>query len=187
MLADRVIALDADRNVGGKVRDAEPGSAVESAGSKNLHTLGSGHAKGDVRENRSFMERLDPRVKMVGALAVMFSAFAIRSFWQLLVAALLTGMIVATSGIGVKQLFKSIHMFLALFVFCGLLNVFFVQSGNVLTNIGPIPITDDGVRIAILYACRFVVVIVVGVVFLATTTLRPSPTRSKPCSNPSQK
>ena len=170
VLADRVIALDADRNVGGKVRDAEPGSAVESAGSKNLHTLGSGHAKGDVRENRSFMERLDPRVKMVGALAVMFSAFAIRSFWQLLVAALLTGMIVATSGIGVKQLFKSIHMFLALFVFCGLLNVFFVQSGNVLTNIGPIPITDDGVRIAILYACRFVVVIVVGVVFLATTT-----------------
>ena len=170
VLADRTIALDADRNVGGKVRDAEPGSAVESAGSKNLHTLGSGHAKGDVRENRSFMERLDPRVKMVGALAVMFSAFAIRSFWQLLVAALLTGMIVATSGIGVKQLFKSIHMFLALFVFCGLLNVFFVQSGNVLTNIGPIPITDDGVRIAILYACRFVAVIIVGAVFLATTT-----------------
>ena len=170
VLADRVIALDADRNVGGKVRDAEPGSAVESAGSKNLHTLGSGHAKEDVRENRSFMERLDPRVKMVSALAVMFSAFAIRSFWQLLVAALLTGMIVATSGIGVKQLFKSIHMFLALFVFCGLLNVFFVRSGNVLANIGPIPITDDGVRIAILYACRFVAVIIVGAVFLATTT-----------------
>ena len=100
----------------------------------------------------------------------MFSAFAIRSFWQLLVAALLTGMIVATSGIGVKQLFKSIHMFLALFVFCGLLNVFFVQSGNVLTNIGPIPITDDGVRIAILYACRFVAVIIVGGASLATTT-----------------
>ena len=116
------------------------------------------------------MERLDPRVKMVSALAVMFSAFAIRSFWQLLVAALLTGMIVATSGIGVKQLFKSIHMFLALFVFCGLLNVFFVRSGNVLANIGPIPITDDGVRIAILYACRFVAVIIVGAVFLATTT-----------------
>ena len=170
VLADRTIALDADRNVGGKVRDAEPGSAVESAGSKNLHTLGSGHAKEDVRENRSFMERLDPRVKMVSALAVMFSAFAIRSFWQLLVAALLTGMIVATSGIGVKQLFKSIHMFLALFVFCGLLNVFFVRSGNVLANIGPIPITDDGVRIAILYACRFVAVIIVGAIFLATTT-----------------
>ena len=170
VLADWVIALDRGQNGNDVTRDIGTNVTSETAGSKNLHTLGSGHAKGDVRENRSFMERLDPRVKMVSALAVMFSAFAIRSFWQLLVAALLTGMIVATSGIGVKQLFKSIRMFLALFVFCGLLNVFFVRSGNVLTNIGPIPITDDGVRIAILYACRFAAVIIVGAVFLATTT-----------------
>lgn len=170
VLADRVIALDRRQNGNDVTRDIGTNVTSETAGSKNLHTLGSGRAKGDVRENRSFMERLDPRVKMVSVLAVMFSAFAIRSFWQLLVAALLTGMIVATSGIGVKQLFKSLHMFLALFVFCGLLNVFFVRSGNVLTNIGPIPITDDGVRIAILYACRFAAVIIVGAVFLATTT-----------------
>ena len=170
VLADRVIALDRRQNGNVATRNIEANGTSETAGSKNPHAIDSGRAKGDVRENRSFMERLDPRVKMVSALAIMFSAFAIRSFWQLLVAALLTGMIVATSGIGVKQLFKSIHMFLALFVFCGLLNVFFVRSGNVLTNIGPIPITDDGVRIAILYACRFVAVIIVGAVFLATTT-----------------
>ena len=170
VLADRVIALDADRNVGGKVRDAEPGSAVESAGSKNPRTHEADMAERCAHGNRSLMERFDPRMKMVGALVVMLSAFAIGSFWQLLVAALLTCMIVVISGVGVKQLFRSVRVFLALFVFCGLLNAFFVRSGNVLTNIGPIPITDDGVRIAILYACRFVVVIVVGVVFLATTT-----------------
>ena len=170
MLADRVIALDRRQNGNVATRNIEANGTSETAGSKNPHAIDSGRAKGDVRENRSFMERLDPRVKMVSALAIMFSAFAIRSFWQLLVAALLTGMIVAISGIGVKQLFKSVHVFLALFVFCGLLNIFFVRSGNVLTNIGPIPITDDGVRIAILYACRFVVVIIVGAVFLATTT-----------------
>ncbi len=170
VLADRVIALDRRQNGNVATRNIEANGTSETAGSKNPHAIDSGRAKGDVRENRSLMERLDPRVKMVSALAIMFSAFAIRSFWQLLVAALLTGMIVAISGIGVKQLFKSVHVFLALFVFCGLLNIFFVRSGNVLTNIGPIPITDDGVRIAILYACRFVVVIIVGAVFLATTT-----------------
>lgn len=170
VLADRVIALDRRQNGNVTTRNIEANGTSETAGSKNPHAIDSGRAKGDVRENRSFMERLDPRVKMVSALAIMFSAFAIRSFWQLLVAALLTGMIVAISGISVKQLFKSVHVFLALFVFCGLLNIFFVRSGNVLTNIGPIPITDDGVRIAILYACRFVVVIIVGAVFLATTT-----------------
>lgn len=170
VLADRVIALDRRQNGNVATRNIEANGTSETAYSKNPHAIDSGRAKGDVRENRSFMERLDPRVKMVSALAIMFSAFAIRSFWQLLVAALLTGMIVAISGIGVKQLFKSVHVFLALFVFCGLLNMFFVRSGNVLTNIGPIPITDDGVRIAILYACRFVAVIIVGAVFLATTT-----------------
>lgn len=170
VLADRVIALDRRQNGNVATRNIEANGTSETAYSKNPHAIDSGRAKGDVRENRSFMDRLDPRVKMVSALAIMFSAFAIRSFWQLLVAALLTGMIVAISGIGVKQLFKSVHVFLALFVFCGLLNIFFVRSGNVLTNIGPIPITDDGVRIAILYACRFVVVIIVGAVFLATTT-----------------
>jgi energy-coupling factor transport system ATP-binding protein len=170
VLADRVIALDRRQNGNVATRNIEANGTSETAYSKNPHAIDSGRAKGDVRENRSFMERLDQRVKMVSALAIMFSAFAIRSFWQLLVAALLTGMIVAISGIGVKQLFKSVHVFLALFVFCGLLNIFFVRSGNVLTNIGPIPITDDGVRIAILYACRFVVVIIVGAVFLATTT-----------------
>ena len=170
VLADRVIALDRRQNGNVATRNIEANGTSETAYSKNPHAIDSGRAKGDVRENRSFMDRLDPRVKMVSALAIMFSAFAIRSFWQLLVAALLTGMIVAISGIGVKQLFKSVHVFLALFVFCGLLNMFFVRSGNVLTNIGPIPITDDGVRIAILYACRFVVVIIVGAVFLATTT-----------------
>lgn len=170
VLADRVIALDRRQNGNVATRNIEANGTSETAYSKNPHAIDSGRAKGDVRENRSFMERLDPRVKMVSALAIMFSAFAIRSFWQLLVAALLTGMIVAISGIGVKQLFKSVHVFLALFVFCGLLNIFFVRSGNVLTNIGPIPITDDGVCIAILYACRFVVVIIVGAVFLATTT-----------------
>lgn len=39
-----------------------------------------------------------------------------------------------------------------------------------MASLGPIPITDDGIRIAILYACRFAVVIVIGAMFLASTT-----------------
>ena len=62
------------------------------------------------------------------------------------------------------------RVFLALFVFCGLLNIFFVRTGTTVASLGPIPITDDGIRIAILYACRFAVVIVIGAMFLASTT-----------------
>lgn len=52
----------------------------------------------------------------------------------------------------------------------GLANVFFVRAGTTLATIGSIPITDDGLAISALYICRFTMVIVMGAVFLATTT-----------------
>ena len=36
--------------------------------------------------------------------------------------------------------------------------------------LGPLSITDQGVTIAVLYACRFALVIILGAVFLTTTT-----------------
>ena len=81
-----------------------------------------------------------------------------------------TGVIAAAGRINVGRLAASVRVFLALFVFCGLLNIFFVRTGTTVASLGPIPITDDGIRIAILYACRFAVVIVIGAMFLASTT-----------------
>lgn len=138
--------------------DAEP--SVDAAGSDTA-TVG---------ERRTLLERLDPRVGMLSALALMFSAFAIGSFWQLLLAVVFTGVIAAAGRINVGRLAASVRVFLALFVFCGLLNIFFVRTGTTVASLGPIPITDDGIRIAILYACRFAVVIVIGAMFLASTT-----------------
>ena len=80
------------------------------------------------------------------------------------------GVIAAAGRINVGRLAASVRVFLALFVFCGLLNIFFVRTGTTVASLGPIPITDDGIRIAILYACRFAVVIVIGAMFLASTT-----------------
>ena len=138
--------------------DAE--SSVDAAGSDTA-TVG---------ERRTLLERLDPRVGMLSALALMFSAFAIGSFWQLLLAVVFAGVIAAAGRINVGRLAASVRVFLALFVFCGLLNIFFVRTGTTVASLGPIPITDDGIRIAILYACRFAVVIVIGAMFLASTT-----------------
>ena len=95
---------------------------------------------------------------------------AIGSFWQLLLAVVFTGVIAAAGRINVGRLAASVRVFLALFVFCGLLNIFFVRTGTTVASLGPIPITDDGIRIALLYACRFAVVIVIGAMFLASTT-----------------
>ena len=89
---------------------------------------------------------------------------------ELLLAVVFAGVIAAAGRINVGRLAASVRVFLALFVFCGLLNIFFVRTGTTVASLGPIPITDDGIRIAILYACRFAVVIVIGAMFLASTT-----------------
>ncbi|KFI51360.1 ABC transporter ATP-binding protein [Bifidobacterium callitrichos DSM 23973] len=124
----------------------------------------------DGRRSLPLIARLDPRVKMVSFLAMMFTAFAINTPAQLLLGALAVASVVAAARIRPARLLRSVHMFLALFVVAGLLNIFFVRSGTVLAQLGPIPITDDGVAVAVLYACRFALVIILGAVFLETTT-----------------
>ncbi|MBW3077911.1 energy-coupling factor transporter ATPase [Bifidobacterium simiiventris] len=118
----------------------------------------------------SFIAKLDPRVKMVAFLAMMFTAFAINTPAQLALGAVLVTGIVAASRINPLRLLASVHMFLAMFVVMGALNIFFVRTGITLAQFGPIPITDDGVTIAILYALRFALVIILGAVMLETTT-----------------
>ena len=114
--------------------------------------------------------RLDPRVKMTTFLALMFTAFAIGSPAQLALGAALTAAIIAAGRLNPLRLLASVHMFLALFVMMGALNVFFVRTGDVLWHIGALPITTDGVATAALYTCRLALVIILGAVFLATTT-----------------
>ena len=52
----------------------------------------------------------------------------------------------------------------------GLVNMFFARSGETLAHIGPLPITTGGLMVAVLYSCRLALVIILGAVFLATTT-----------------
>ena len=170
VLADRVIALDRRQNGNDVTRDIGTNVTSETAGSKNLHTLGSGHAKGDVRENRSFMERLDPRVKMVGFLAAMFTMFAVNTPTQLALGIAITLAVIAAARLNPLRVLESIHPILILLVLMGVVNLFVVRTGTPVVALGPLSITDQGVTIAVLYACRFALVIILGAVFLTTTT-----------------
>ena len=109
-------------------------------------------------------------MKLPALLALMFCAFAIGNAAQLAVGALSVLSIVIASHIKPNRLLLSIHGFLVLFVLMGLLNVFFVRTGTPLFAIGSFSVTDEAVATAGLYICRFAMVIIVGAVFLETTT-----------------
>ncbi|KAB8287667.1 cobalt ABC transporter [Bifidobacterium ramosum] len=158
-VADRVVMLGGGDATATVPTTPPSGVAGSSASSQPRAT-----------RNSSYIARLDPRVKMVTFLAMMFTAFAIATPAQLALGAALVAGIVAASRIRPLRLLASVHMFLAMFVVMGLLNIFFVRSGDVLVRLGPIPVTDDGITIAVLYALRFALVIILGAVMLETTT-----------------
>lgn len=140
---------------------SQPVSQDVSRGSRNVPRIAAKSAP---------IARLDPRVKMVAFLVAMFSAFAIGNAWQLLLGAAFTAGVAVAARLRPARLLGSVKMFLGLFAVMGLLNVFVVRTGTALFLLGSIPVTDDGVATAVLYTCRFALVIILGAVFLAATT-----------------
>lgn len=121
-------------------------------------------------ESYSVLALLDPRVKIIGFLILMCSAFMMNSFAQLALGIFTTGILFACSHISLRQLWRSTHMFLAVFICVAILNMIVVRSGTPLIHIAQFSLTDHGVYVALLYMLRFSIVIVLGALVLLTTT-----------------
>lgn len=130
----------------------------------------SAPAVDSVRDLRSPIYRLDPRVKMVGFLAAMFTMFAVNTPAQLALGATLTLAVMLAARLNPVRVLATIHPILALLALMSLCNLVVVRTGTPLLAWGPLSITDDGVIIAVLYTCRFALVIIMGAMFLMTTT-----------------
>jgi energy-coupling factor transport system ATP-binding protein len=57
-----------------------------------------------------------------------------------------------------------------MFIIMGLLNILVVHTGTVLVQWGPLVLMSGGLWSAILYTCRFALVIILGAVVMQTTT-----------------
>lgn len=119
---------------------------------------------------QSVMQRLDPRAKMVCFLAAMFTMFAVNTPIQLGLGIALTLGMIAAARLNPLRLIAAIHPILALLALMSLANLVVVRTGPTLVAWGPFSITGDGVTIAVLYTCRFALVIIMGAIFLNTTT-----------------
>ncbi|TPF92020.1 energy-coupling factor transporter ATPase [Bifidobacterium sp. UTBIF-78] len=137
---------------------------------ESVHESQTATAPSVPNRRRSPIHRLDPRVKMVGFLAAMFTMFAVNTPVQLALGVTLTLAVMLFARLNPIRVLASIHPILALLVLMSLCNLIVVRTGTPLVAWGPFSITDQGVTIAVLYACRFALVIILGAVFLATTT-----------------
>lgn len=118
----------------------------------------------------SLVERLDPRAKMVCFLMLMVTSFCIGTGPQLILGALTTVAIILAARISPLKLLKSVSGLLALMAVVALLNLLVTREGTILARWGPLIVTDQGLRTALVYSCRFGLVLLLGALLLMTTT-----------------
>lgn len=132
------------------------------------NTSENGSENKNKNKNKSLLSLFNTRIILISCLILMFSAFSITNFYQLGILALSTLVLIFLARISPIKLLSSLHMFIAIFVFSGMFNLLVVHSGRELFRIGPILITDDGIKFAILFASRFSLVILIGSIIVLT-------------------
>lgn len=116
------------------------------------------------------IHRLDPRVKLACTLAYMLSCFFITSPAMLTAAGAAAFALIALARVPARLMLRSVRPIMFFLVFTSVFNLFFVQTGAALAHLGPVTVTDAGVWAAVLYTLRFLFLLLVGALLMATTT-----------------
>lgn len=158
-LGARIVTLDS----------REKKQAQEQAQAEKLENASdNGSENKNENKNKSLLSLFNTRIILISCLILMFSAFSITNFYQLGILALSTLALIFLARISPIKLLLSLHMFIAIFIFSGMFNLLVVHSGRGLFRIGPLLITDDGIKFAILFASRFSLVILIGSIIVLT-------------------
>lgn len=154
-LGARIVTLDSRKKK--EIQEHAQDEKLENA-SENVNEI----------KNKSLLSLFNTRIILISCLILMFSAFSITNFYQLGILALSTLALIFLARISPIKLLLSLHMFIAIFVFSGMFNLLVVHSGREIFKIGPLLITDDGIKFAILFASRFSLVILIGSIIVLT-------------------
>lgn len=117
----------------------------------------------------SIIHRLDPRFKIVITVIYICMLFIGSSFWCLAVGAVFTLMAMLLSKIPLKMFWKSVKPILPFLIITALLNLFLVNTGEVLFQWKFLKITEGGVNISLFMLVR-ITLLIMGTSILTYTT-----------------
>ncbi|MCD7805024.1 MAG: energy-coupling factor transporter transmembrane protein EcfT [Oscillospiraceae bacterium] len=117
----------------------------------------------------SVLHRLDPRIKLLLTVLYIVMLFSASGFAGLAVGIVFLVFAFAISGIPIKMMLKGIKPILPVIIFTGILNLFFISTGDVIFSLGFIKITDDGLSTMIFMAVR-IIFLICGTSLLTYTT-----------------
>lgn len=121
-------------------------------------------------ERSSIIHRLDPRIKLLCTLMIIITILVAQSWWALLCCFGFIALFYGLASIGIGDALRSIAPLLFIVVITALLNVLFVNSGQLYGAWGPFTISEGGLRLAVFMAVRLVGLLLAASLLTLTTT-----------------
>ena len=119
---------------------------------------------------KSFIHKLDPRLKIVWLIGYIVAVFMAKDFYALGACALVFLLVAAFSGVPLGKLLQSVKAIVFLLLFTSLLNLFFGRGETVLWQWEFIVITQEAVFSTLFFAVRLFLLVLGSSVLTLTTS-----------------
>lgn len=117
----------------------------------------------------SFIHRLDPRTKLIGTIVFISSIFIAESLVAYGVLAAFVAAVIATSGIPLKLVLRSLRPLWIIIVVTIIIHLL-TTPGTVIYALGPLAVTQEGLRQGALMTARLIFLIVMSSLLTFTTS-----------------
>ncbi|MCL4425812.1 MAG: energy-coupling factor transporter transmembrane protein EcfT [Firmicutes bacterium] len=124
---------------------------------------------GQFYPGNSILHRLDPRTKIVMTFVFMIILFMVNNFYGYLGFGLFTLWAVALARIPFAVVFRGLKSILYILFITFLLNLF-LTPGDVLTTLGPLTITRQGLNLGLSMSVRLILLIILSSLLTLTTS-----------------
>ena len=119
---------------------------------------------------QSEIHKMDPRMKLVLTLAYIIVIFVCKNFYSLGLMVLLLAVTVAVSRIPVSIIFRGLKPVVIIVAFTAILNVFYVDKGELLFEWGFIHIKTGGIYTAVFMMVRIISLVIASSLLTYTTS-----------------
>lgn len=107
---------------------------------------------------KSWIHKLDPRIKIIATLLFIIELFIVDNFIGFLVAGIVLGILIAVSKVPVSYIMRGLKPILLILIFTFALNMFMVD-GRILWQWKFLKITAEGLEVAVFMAIRLVLLL----------------------------
>ncbi len=119
---------------------------------------------------KSFVHRLDPRVKLLALIAFIVLLFVSWNFYSLLLCAIILFLAIGFAKLPLGSVFRSIKAVIFILVITAILNIFFHSGDHLLVEWGVIHIYLEGIIFTVFLVLRLLFLVMASAVLTLTTT-----------------